>query len=71
MNPTKWNGTWPANCNSCLTDLRQHSTFYDAKTIYGHWALLCPRCFREIGLGLGLGRGQEYDSGTREKLAGS
>ena len=30
----------------------------DGKTVYGHWAYMCPRHFRTLGVGLGLGRGQ-------------
>lgn len=31
---------------------------YDARTKYGVWAYLCKRHFEEIGIGLGLGKGQ-------------
>jgi len=31
---------------------------YDAKTIHGPWANLCQEHFDEIGVGLGLGKGQ-------------
>ncbi len=32
---------------------------YDAKTIHGPWAYLCQNCFKEVGVGLGLGKGQK------------
>jgi len=32
---------------------------YDAKTFTGHWANLCQWHFRQIGVGLGTGKGQE------------
>jgi len=32
---------------------------YDAKTTYGMWAYLCEDCFRRIGRGLGIGKGQK------------
>jgi hypothetical protein len=31
---------------------------YDGKTIYGPWAYMCERHFKELGVGLGTGRGQ-------------
>lgn len=66
----KWLGTWPANCDFCHTDLATTKTFFDARLETGQWALLCPVCFDLYGIGIGLGRGQEYDSETREKIHG-
>ena len=38
------------------------------------WANMCPDCFREVGLGLGLGIGQMFkwnaERGMYEKVAG-
>ena len=31
----------------------------DGKTIFGPWANMCDDCFEHVGVGLGLGRGQE------------
>lgn len=31
---------------------------YDGKTITGPWAFLCQKHFDQVGIGLGLGRGQ-------------
>jgi ribosomal protein S14 len=31
---------------------------YDGRTAMGPWAFMCPTCFRERGVGLGLGKGQ-------------
>ena len=31
---------------------------YDSKTKNGFWAYLCEHCFKELGTGVGLGRGQ-------------
>lgn len=31
---------------------------YDGKTILGPWAYMCPDCFKEYGIGIGLGMGQ-------------
>lgn len=41
-------------CDICGT-LNAH---YDGKTIMGAWAYMCSRCFKEVGVGLGVGRGQ-------------
>lgn len=32
---------------------------YDGKTKLGPWANMCQSCFKEHGIGLGLGKGQE------------
>jgi len=32
---------------------------YDARTVSGLWANMCPRCFRENDCRLGLGMGQK------------
>lgn len=32
---------------------------YDAKSIYGSWAYMCQKHFDQIGVGLGLGKGQK------------
>lgn len=32
---------------------------YDAKTVHGPWAYLCESCFKKVGVGLGLGKGQK------------
>ena len=66
----KWLGTWPADCNLCNTDLSKTGTFFDAKVKGRGWALLCPICFAIYGVGIGTGRGQEYDSETLKKLHG-
>jgi len=38
---------------------RTFNEMYDAKTIYGYWANLCPYHFGVFGTGLGLGKGQK------------
>lgn len=51
-------GSVPETCDGC-----GHPFFkvaYDAKTKYGPWGWLCTACFEEVGLGLGVGRGQRY-----------
>jgi hypothetical protein len=55
-------------CDICKQDLKSGNTFYDARTKMGPWALCCQECFKEYGVGVGLGVGQEYSAETNEKL---
>ena len=48
-------------CDLCMKDLTDLD-WYDAKTIFGPWANLCPTCFKAHGIGLGAGLGQHYDA---------
>jgi len=59
-----------AECDLCHRSLLRFPAFYDGATARGPWAWMCQRCFRQFGLGLGPGRGQEYDSTTKNKLNG-
>jgi hypothetical protein len=61
-----WMGPPPAACDTCDTPIT--TKFYDAATVMGPWANMCPSCFT-LGPGrgkLGTGLGQEYT-----KVAGS
>lgn len=56
----QWSGPAPTECEACKTPIK--TKFYDAATVYGPWAIMCPSC-QELGPGLGkLGasKGQEY-----------
>ena len=65
----KWWGTWPANCAFCGRPLATATaTFVDGKTQHGPWALFCATCHEIHGVGIGLGKGQRYDSQTLEKV---
>lgn len=64
----KWTGSEPTRCDICGLDFI--GTFIDGKTLQGPWGLLCTNCHRQHGVGLGVGRGQEYDLETKIKLAG-
>lgn len=33
---------------------------YDGKTVHGPWANMCDECYKEVGTGLGLGKGQRF-----------
>jgi hypothetical protein len=35
-------------------------TFVDGKTVYGQWAFMAPFSYGKYGVGLGLGKGQQY-----------
>lgn len=41
-----------------LCDICGEEAHYDAKTKLGYWAYLCEDCYKVLGVGLGLGRGQ-------------
>lgn len=46
-------------CDLCVTPPIRPAA-YDAKTTHGPWANLCEEHYAEIGIGLGLGKGQRY-----------
>jgi hypothetical protein len=52
-------------CNFCDTVC---NVWIDGKTRSGPWAFMCHACWRERGIGLGVGVGQLYVNG--EKLLG-
>ena len=66
----KWMGTWPAECQLCDVELEACKYFVDGRTCVGPWALMCPLCHKGMGVGLGTGKGQKYDSKTLEKMEG-
>lgn len=50
-------------CDICVhrygkTEDAANVAAFDAKTIMGPWAHMCPACFSDFGYGLGLGLGQ-------------
>ena len=59
-----------AKCDICHGPLRKLAVFYDGKTTMGPWAWMCNGCFPRYGVGLGTGKGQEYNSATLEKIRG-
>lgn len=64
----KWIGTKPTHCDVCHRELRKE--FIDGKTTMGPWAIMCSRCHKSHGVGLGTGRGQKYSLETQEKING-
>lgn len=65
-----WVGEPPAVCDICLHHIRD--TFIDGATLKGPWASMCPPCHTRYGVGLGLGKGQQYyhTEGKWKKVAG-
>ena len=63
----KWTGSHN-QCDICHASFKKW--FVDGKTKMGPWGLMCEKCFRLHGIGLGLGRGQQYDAVTLEKIKG-
>lgn len=45
------------NCDFCHVE---PDILIDGKTVYGPWALMCQKCHMEVGVGLGIGKGQQY-----------
>lgn len=56
-------------CDVCDKKIKSE-TFIDGKTTLGPWALMCEDCFDKVGIGLGTGFGQIYDTETKEKIDG-
>lgn len=67
--PGFWSMPVPQECDICGNAIG--ATFVDGKTRPGgQWGIMCDRCHRLHGVGLGTGKGQKYDSKTREKIDG-
>ena len=47
------------NCDICLEKHQYSSAEYDGRTVFGPWAYMCKACFFEVGIGLGIGKGQK------------
>jgi hypothetical protein len=66
----KWLGEVPKkdDFGAPITD-----EFIDGKTAMGPWGIMSPRTFRQMGTGLGMGKGQRYKKnpqGEWEKVEG-
>lgn len=59
-------------CDICHGPIRgKVPWFVDGKTkLKGLWGLICPKCFKKYGYGLGPGLGQKYDGKTAVLLEG-
>lgn len=51
-----WNGN--TTCDLCGRELT--TELVDGQTRFGQWAVMCPKCHKAHGVGLGQGRGQKY-----------
>lgn len=64
-----WHGS--ITCGFCGKEIT--GILVDGKTRQSPWATMCPKCFEENGIGLGLGKGQMYmkkEDGFFYKIAG-
>jgi len=62
----KWRGE-RGRCQICGTDT-SNTEFVDGATPNGQWAIMCLKCHREVGSGLGIGRGQAYGADGVKKV---
>jgi hypothetical protein len=53
-----WSGSPPCFCDVCNDVIADE--FVDGKTNMGPWAIMCPGCYKEHGVGCGTGKGQRY-----------
>ena len=60
-----WMGSKPEKCDLCQGSLK--SEFVDGATRRGPWAIMCPRCHKMFGFGLGSGLGQQYTLGDGDR----
>jgi hypothetical protein len=59
------------NCDLCGVEFSKQQYFVDGKIkTISQWALMCPKCHLLLGDGIGLGKGQAYDSKTKECISG-
>jgi hypothetical protein len=56
--PRYWLGSTPTQCQVCTGDYQ--GKMVDGALHTGQWALMCGQCHRNMGRGLGMGRGQKY-----------
>ena len=66
-----WAGSKPDDCNICQESLGEQ--FIDGATRGGPWAIMCDKCHKGHGAGLGTGRGQKFvkqDDGRWLKVEG-
>lgn len=66
-----WMSERPTTCDGCNRPLSLSGDFfYDARTRWGPWGILGECCFKEVGVGLGTGKGQKYHLESLEKVEG-
>lgn len=52
------NGVEPVTCQFCQAKCAR---YVDGKTRMGPWAEMCLPCHKKNGVGLGTGKGQQYE----------
>ena len=52
----KWYGS--TKCDICGKECE--TILYDGATKMGPWAVMCEDCMEVYGIGIGIGKGQEY-----------
>lgn len=63
----------PSHCDVCQRLSNELKVMIDGKTQMGQWGYLCENCHKEVGCGLGTGKGQKYakqPDGTWKKIEG-
>ncbi len=53
-----WRGSKITTCQVCPCTITE--SFVDGRVKGAGWAIMCPSCFRDVGVGLGDGNGQGY-----------
>ena len=61
-----WSGSIPTRCDICGEKIT--NTFIDGKVHNAAWAIMCRKCFDNVGSGLGPGQGQIYLRATKEEI---
>ena len=67
----KWLSAYD-ECDICHGPIKGKTKFFVDGKLKSHscWALMCDKCFKIHGAGLGCGLGQKYSSATAELLEG-
>ena len=53
-----WGGPDPKKCGLCNAGLKH--LFVDGRTVWRSWTVMCCKCLDDVGVGLGVGKGQLY-----------
>jgi hypothetical protein len=57
---------WIGAVKCSLCGKREPEGIIYGATITGEWAVMCERCYRTHGVGLGAGRGRRYERQQRD-----
>ena len=71
MKTKKWTPPRPTECQICREPEAIATNFIDGRMNGSTtWGIMCSRCHATFGVGLGLGKGQKYDTQTLTKIGG-